>query len=137
MRIALGALVSVAFLLAACGGAGAPAAAATVKTVDDAKLGKILVSSSGMTLYTYAKDTENVTNCYDTCATNWPALTLASGTPVADVGVTGKLATTDRKEGTKQVTWNGKPLYFYAKDKAAGDTAGDNVGTVWHVIKNP
>ena len=138
MRIASSALALI-FAASACGGAGAPAPAAqpTVKVSDDAKLGKILVASSGMTVYIFDRDTEATSNCYDQCATTWPALTLASGDPVAAVGIAGKLATATRKEGTKQVTYNGKPLYFYSKDQKAGDTLGDNVGTIWHVVKNP
>lgn len=135
MRLVIVAIISL-FVAAACGGAAAPsasaAAAPTVKTADDAKLGKILVAANGMTLYTYDKDTANTSTCTGACASNWPALTIASGTPVG-AGITGTLGTA----ASNQVTWNSKPLYFYAKDTKPGDTTGDKVGNVWHVITNP
>ena len=45
-----------------------------------------------------------------------------------------KLGTTTRKDGTLQVTYNGWPLYYYEKDKAAGDVTGQDVGGVWFVV---
>jgi predicted lipoprotein with Yx(FWY)xxD motif len=41
----------------------------------------------------------------------------------------------DRTDGTKQWTYDGKPLYFYAEDKAKGDMTGDGMGGKWHVVK--
>ncbi len=143
MRILMAAAAS-ALVLAACGGPSsggqAPAAAAskapaTVMTANDAKLGKILVAANGMTLYIFDKDTANTSNCYDACETNWPVL-KTDGTPTGD-GVTGTLATTTRKDGSKQVTLGGKPLYFYKADQKAGDTVGNGVGGTWHVVVNP
>ncbi len=140
MRIAAVAAASV-LLLAACGGSGGASAggtaapAATVKTSDNAKLGKILVSADGRTLYTFDKDTKDTSNCYDTCEKNWPPLTV-TGAPSGG-GLSGTFATTTRKDGTKQVTLDGKPLYFYTPDKNAGDAIGDGVGGVWHVVKMP
>ncbi|MDE3113827.1 MAG: hypothetical protein KGK34_12875 [Chloroflexota bacterium] len=134
-----------AVLLAACGGSGgasgygaasaAPAAKPTVMTANDAKLGKILVAANGMTLYTFDKDTKDTSNCYDACEKNWPAL-KASDT-LAGQGVSGTLGTTARKDGSKQVTLGGKPLYFYQADQKVGDTLGNGVGGVWHVVVNP
>lgn len=141
MRIATAAAAAV-FLLAACGGTGGQAGgaatgkpAATVKTDNNAKLGKILVAANGMTLYVFDKDTANTSNCYDTCATNWPALTV-TGVPTGD-GVSGKLGTATRKDGTTQATLDGKPLYFWKNDQKPGDATGDGVNGVWHVVKNP
>jgi len=150
MRIA--ALAFTALTLAtACGGAGAtannaPSVAATVAptptpeptaAVADSSLGKILVAATNkMTLYTYAKDTTDLSNCYDACATSWPPFTI-TGAPIAATGITGKLGVAARKDGSKQLTWNSKPLYFYNKDTKPGDVVGQNVGTVWFVVTNP
>ncbi len=96
--------------------------------------GSMLVDDKGMTLYIFEKDTPNTSNCYDKCATNWPPL-LTTGSPVAGEGVdASKLGVTQRTDGTSQVTYNGWPLYYYAKDAAAGDTTGQGVGDVWFVI---
>ena len=97
-------------------------------------LGSFLVDDEGMSLYLFTKDTPNVTNCYDQCATNWPPL-LTTGAPVAGEGVNAALlGTTQRTDGTLQVTYNGWPLYYYIKDAKAGDLTGQEVGDVWFVL---
>lgn len=142
--------LSLMFILAACSAYGGsttqPTTAATpagssggldvitVNVVDNATYGKILVDSKGMTLYLYTKDTPNTSNCYDQCATNWPPL-IVTGTPTGGADIdTAKLGTTKRTDGSMQVTYNGWPLYTYISDKAAGDTTGQNVGSVWFVV---
>jgi predicted lipoprotein with Yx(FWY)xxD motif/plastocyanin len=93
-----------------------------------------LVDAKGMTLYLFLNDTPNTSNCYDACAQNWPPL-LVTGSPVAGDGLDGaKLGTTARTDGTTQVTYNGWPLYYFAADKLAGDTNGQDVKQVWYVI---
>ena len=111
------------------------AAGETVQVTQNPTLGNILTDSRGMTLYVFTKDTPNVTNCYGGCATAWPALTVPDGQAVTGAGLSGKLDTIQRKEGTHQVTYNGQPLYFFAKDTAPGDINGQNVGNVWFVVK--
>src|SRR5215213_1609837 len=97
-------------------------------------LGSFLVDDKGMTLYLFTKDTPNTSVCYDKCATAWPPL-LTSGDPVAGEGVDASLfGTTNRTDGTVQVTYNGWPLYYYEKDKAPGDVTGQDVGGVWYVV---
>jgi uncharacterized surface protein with fasciclin (FAS1) repeats len=114
--------------------AAAPMSATTLSVVKNDKLGSFLVGPDGKTLYTYKKDTAGVSTCTDKCAAAWPPLTVATGvTPSAASGVAGKLATITRADGTLQVTYNGLPLYYFAKDVAAGDTNGQAVGTVWYV----
>ncbi len=115
-----------------------PAAAASgpamVNLGKNDKLGSFLTDDKGMTLYLFTKDTPNTSVCYDKCAVAWPPL-LTSGKPAAGNGVdASKFGTTTRKDGTTQVTYNGWPLYYFAKDKAAGDVTGQNVGSVWFVV---
>lgn len=105
-----------------------------VNVSQNATLGPILVDSMEMTLYIYTKDTPGTSTCYDKCATIWPPL-LTNGAPTAGMGVTASLlGTTNRTDGTVQVTYNGWPLYYFDKDKATGDTNGEGVGSVWYVI---
>lgn len=107
---------------------------ATVDLGQNEPLGSFLVDDKGMTLYLFTKDTPNTSNCYDKCATAWPPL-LTTGDPVAGEGVdASKLGTTTRTDGSVQVTYNGWPLYYYEKDKAAGDVTGQDVGDVWYVV---
>ena len=105
----------------------------TIMVSTDAKLGKILVDEKGMTLYMFTKDTAGMSNCSGGCLAAWPPL-VASGDLVAGPGVTGKLGFITRADGTKQVTYNDLPLYYWMKDKAPGDTTGQGVGGVWFVV---
>jgi len=108
--------------------------AATVKLAEDDQLGSFLVDDKGMTLYLFTKDTPNTTVCYDKCAVAWPPL-LTTGDPIAGEGLDASLlGTTNRTDGTVQVTYNGWPLYYYEKDKAPGDIIGQDVGGVWYVV---
>jgi predicted lipoprotein with Yx(FWY)xxD motif len=110
-----------------------------VKVATDPKLGKILVDSKGLTLYLYSRDELGKSNCYNTatsmCETNWPILRPvgnAAPTGASDIG--GTLGVIDRTDGTKQVTYNQIPLYYWKDDKAPGDTLGQAVGGVWWVL---
>ena len=86
-------------------------------------LGEHLVDSKGMTLYLFTKDSPGTTTCYDKCAVAWPAL-LTSGAAQAGSGVdASKFGTTTRTDGTTQVTYNGWPLYYFAKDKQSRRSA--------------
>jgi predicted lipoprotein with Yx(FWY)xxD motif len=117
-------------------GSSASAGGAQVAVAQNGSLGSILVDSKGMTLYLYTKDTQNsgASTCYGQCATFWPALTT-SGAPAAGSGLDdSKFGTITRTDGTTQVTYNGWPLYYYAKDKQAGDVNGQKVGGVWFVV---
>ncbi len=97
-------------------------------------LGTIVVDGSGMTLYVFDKDAAHsgTSTCVGNCAATWPAVTTTS-TPTA-TGVTGKLGTIPRPDGTTQVTLDGLPLYRYAADSAAGDVNGQGVGGIWWVV---
>jgi predicted lipoprotein with Yx(FWY)xxD motif len=119
--------------------AGQPAAGqATVMVASNATLGSILVDAKGMTLYTFANDTANTSNCTGSCAAAWPPLTVAQGTtPTAGPGVTGTLGVIQRADGTYQVTLDGKPLYYFAKDTKPGDTTGQGLNNLWYVVQLP
>lgn len=115
-----------------------PTSKATVEFRDVGAKGKVLVASSNqMTVYTFAKDTANSgkSACTGGCLARWPAVKVTAGqTPTAGPGVSGTLATIVRADdGSTQVTYNGLPLYFFANDKAPGDTNGDYAN--WLLIK--
>ena len=114
------------------------AAAATVEAKSVGAQGVVLVAASnGRTVYHFSSDVANSgkSECTGGCLTTWPALTVAAGSkPVAGTGVTGKLGTITRADnGTLQVTYNGKPLYFFSGDKAPGDANGVYPG--WSAVK--
>lgn len=102
--------------------------------VGSSELGDILVDADGMTLYVFFADTEGQSTCEGDCAAAWPPLTV-EGNPVAGDGVdAGLLGTTERADGSTQVTVDGQPLYTYGGDETEGDTTGQGVGDVWYVV---
>ena len=114
--------------------AAAPTGPAHVALGSNAQLGSFLVDDKGMSLYLFTTDKPNTSNCYGKCASFWPPL-LTSGAPVAASGLdASKLGTTTRADGTVQVTYNGWPLYYFAKDKQPGDVKGQKVQGTWFVI---
>jgi len=97
-------------------------------------LGNILADGDGRTLYLYTKDERNKSNCSGGCLKAWPAL-LTVEAPQSGPGVAGnRLATITRDDGTKQVAYNGWPLYYFASDATPGETKGQDVGGVWFVV---
>ena len=107
----------------------------TVSLSSSKDLGKFMVGKDGKTLYSFTPDPVNDSVCYDKCATAWPPLTVKTADAfVPGLYLPGKFNTITRADGTLQVTYNGQPLYYYAKDQAIGDTVGENVGKVWFTV---
>lgn len=127
------------------GGASSPSAVATVEPSAGATVelgtgtgaaGTFLTRPDGMTLYVFTKDTDGASACTDTCAENWPPLTVPAGTtPTAVAGVTGALSTFARADGSLQVAYDGKPLYAFIGDTSPGDTRGQGVNEVWFIAE--
>jgi len=144
-RTALGAALAVA--LAAAGVAAAAAvthqssaassATAGRVTLHKTKIGNVLATSSGRTLYLFMKDKNGKSACYGQCATYWPPL-MRKGALRAGAGVKANLlGTTKRKNGKAQVTYKGHPLYLYKLDHAAGQIAGQRqnfFGGKWYAV---
>ena len=117
----------------------APSGATTGATVEAKAVGqigtKLVAGSNGMTVYIFTRDVKDSgkSNCSGGCATTWPPLTVPAGaTPTAGAGVTGKLTTITRDDGSVQVVYNGLPLYFFNGDQAVGDAKG--VYTNWEAV---
>ena len=109
-------------------------ASGTRITLHKTKLGKVLATSSGKTLYLYTPDARNKSNCYTGCAGFWPPL-MAKGKVSAATGVKAKLlGTTKRRNGKRQVTYKGHPLYTYTGDSRAGQVNGEGYQSIWYVI---
>lgn len=109
---------------------------APVNATENAEQGVILTDAAGRSLYLYTGDEPNVSNCAGGCALAWPPL-ITVGDPAAGEGVSAtRIGTTTREDGSKQVTFDGSPLYYYAADEKPGDAMGQNRGEVWFVISN-
>jgi predicted lipoprotein with Yx(FWY)xxD motif len=98
-------------------------------------LGTVLVDSSGMTVYEYTPDEGGtMSTCYGECESFWPPV-VAKGMPTAGEGaMASALGTTKRKDGTMQVTYEGHPLYTFAKDTAPGEANGNELEGIWFVL---
>ena len=89
-------------------------------------IGEYLTGQNGMTLYFNNVDSGGASACTGACATNWPPLTVAAETAVSGpASATVAFGTITRPDGTFQATYNGRPLYYFAGDSVAGDTAGN------------
>lgn len=147
----IGALAVAAGALAGCGGGSATGATtpssvataaqsttnsapsltiATYKTPED---GTLISGANNRTLYVLTADEkstsahEKLSTCYGGCAAVWPPV-LASGTPaVAGNANASLLGLTTRRDGAKQVTYNGLPLYYYVADTKAGQATGNHL----------
>ncbi len=111
-------------------------AASTVKTASKPGIGDYLVDANGMTLYYFTKDTIGKSTAAGAVLAAWPAFNAPTISAPSNLNA-ADFATITRDDGSKQTTYKGWPLYYYAKDKAAGDTLGEAVGGVWFVIKVP
>ena len=116
-------------------GTAAAQSTASVQVTPNPQLGSILTDGSGMTLYRFTRDESGVSNCYDQCATNWPAALVVSGDPVPPAGLSGTLTIVTRRDGGRQLAYNGMPLYRSSRDSAPGDTNGQGLNNVWFVVE--
>jgi predicted lipoprotein with Yx(FWY)xxD motif len=116
--------------------APASSAASSGTTLDMTTIGgkQVLTNGKGMTLYWFAPDTPTTSKCSGSCASYWPPV---PGPATAGSGVTGKLGTITRSDGTTQATYNGHPLYTYVADTAPGQDKGNGLnisGGLWYVV---
>lgn len=142
-----------ALSLAACGSSSSgtttkhAAASTTTSTTSNASgvmvktakgsHGTYLVGPNGHAVYLFLADSMNKSNCSGACAKIWPPLTT-TGKPSASGGaMSTDLGTITRSGGTKQVTYKGHPLYYYAADSGAGQTTGQGIngfGAKWWLV---
>lgn len=111
---------------------GAPITVGTAKGV-----GKVLVDSNGLTLYYFQKDQNGESACYGPCEQGWPPLTTEGAPQAGEGAMASKLGTTERKDGTMQVTYAGWPLYTFVEDKKPGEDNGTDskaFGASWYPL---
>jgi predicted lipoprotein with Yx(FWY)xxD motif len=127
---------------AASGSAPAAAAPSATQHADMLRLGStglgsILTDGTGRTVYLFEKDAGTTSTCYGACAGYWPPVTTA-GAPGSTGGLDATmLGTSMRSDGSRQVTYAGHPLYYFAGDRQPGSTQGEglkNFGGGWYVL---
>lgn len=129
--IALGVLA--AAVLGACGPANA---AGTEISIRGSQFGPIVWGPKAQAVYVFQRDRRNLSRCYGECARLWPPV-YTKGKPRAGRGIRASLlGTTRRKDGRRQVTYAGKPLYYYAHE-GRNEVRCHNVnlnGGLWWVV---
>ncbi len=98
----------------------------------------MLVDSAGKALYESDEEADGSVVCTDACTEFWEPLTIDSGAPTGDVS--GELGVTERPDGTRQVTLDGRRLYTFVQD-GPGQVTGDGFSDAfdgqqftWHVV---
>lgn len=114
-----------------------PAEPGTRIVASGSEFGRMLFDSTGQAIYLFDVETTPTPQCYDACAEAWPPV-LTTGDPVAGAGLRDSLlGTTERTDGTLQVTYGDHPLYFYAHEGKREVKCHDvflNGGT-WYVVR--
>ncbi len=105
----------------------------TIKLKAKPRVGSYLTDAKGMSLYTFKKDSSGKSACTGDCIAKWPV--FYTKTVVVSKKLDKKdFAVITRGDGIKQTTYRGRPLYYFANDAVAGDTNGEGVNNLWHVI---
>lgn len=158
-RVPILAVAAGTLALAACGGGGgngyggapaspkvaaSPKAAGATLAVRSVSGGKVLVDGSGNTLYSPDQERSGTIKCTSSCTQIWPPDTIGAGTrvPTSVPGMHGTIGTLHRPDGTRQLTFDGRPLYTFTLDGGPGTVTGDGTkdsfdGTnfTWHAIR--
>ena len=112
-------------------------ASSTVITTKTSSGGSFLTNSAGRAIYLFMADSSGKSNCSGACAAAWPPV-IAAGQPTAVGGAQASdLSTITRSDGTKQVTYDGHPLYYFEGDTGPGTDKGqglDNFGAKWWLV---
>ncbi len=147
LQLAAASLAAAALTLTAanCGGPSGsvpvpvpvPAATGDPVSAQTTALGTVLVDGQGRTIYQFANDKNNMSTCTAACVVNWPYVPAPDSLPTSSPGVTGKVGSTTRDDGHRQLTVGGHPLYTFVGDSTPGQTNGQGLnlnGGVWTVV---
>ncbi len=116
---------------------GASASGGTVIETASSSAGTFLVTGSGKAVYLWAKDTGDTSNCTGACAGAWPPVTTTGSATASGGAKASDLGTITRSDGSKQVTYDGHPLYYFAGDSGPGTATGqgsDGFGAKWWLV---
>jgi len=122
---------------AASASAGGSGSGATVITTATSSGGTFLTDGAGRAVYLWVKDTKDASVCSGACAGAWPPVTTTGTAKATGSASASDLGTITRSDGTKQVTYDGHPLYYYAGDSGSGTASGqgsDSFGAKWWLV---
>jgi predicted lipoprotein with Yx(FWY)xxD motif len=112
--------------------------ATSTLTVRSSAFGRILFDSRGRALYAFTRDPRGRSACSGACAAAWPPYVLRGRLRGGGTVERSLLGTTRRANGTRQVTYAGRPLYYYVGDRRPGEVRCQNVrefGGLWLVMR--
>ncbi|MCE8039419.1 hypothetical protein [Halomonas sp. MCCC 1A11062] len=112
---------------------------ARVEVGEQEPFGRYLTNQNGKSLYMFEQDEQGgeYSTCYETCAIAWPPYTTEEAPAAGEHVDAERLGTIERDDGTRQVTYDGWPLYFFARDVYPSDALGqgmDHMGGRWYLI---
>lgn len=113
-----------------------PAEPGTVVVEGPSEFGPMIFDDRGQAIYLFEPEADGTPRCYDECATAWPPV-LTEGPPRATRGLDPALVdTVARRDGSRQVTYGGWPLYFYAHEEPGQVLCHDVFlnGGLWLVV---
>jgi len=116
---------------------GASASGGTVIETATSSAGTFLTNGSGRAVYLWAKDTGATSNCTGACAGAWPPVTTTGSATASGSAKASDLGTITRSDGSKQVTYDGHPLYYFSGDSGPGTATGqgsDGFGAKWWLV---
>jgi predicted lipoprotein with Yx(FWY)xxD motif len=107
-------------------------------TLGGSYYGQILFDGRGRALYAFTRDPRGSSVCMDACAASWPPYLLRGSLRAGEGAEASLLATIRRSDGARQVTYGGRPLYYWVGDREPGDVGCQNVsefGGRWLVLR--
>jgi predicted lipoprotein with Yx(FWY)xxD motif len=130
-------LAAVSAMLFATSEMAAPTSSPPTVIARSSDYGRILFDGTNHALYAFTRDPREKTTCYRQCAAAWPPY-IVGGTLRAGTGTSRSLlGTTRRRDGKRQLTYAGKPLYYYVHD-GRGRVLCQNIrefGGLWLVVR--
>jgi predicted lipoprotein with Yx(FWY)xxD motif len=111
--------------------------AASAVSTKTSSLGTFLVDANGRALYLWDADQGSKSTCSGACAQAWPPLTTTATPKASGAAKASLLGTTKRPDGSREVTYAGHPLYYFAGDTQPGQTTGqgsNGFGAPWWVV---
>ena len=131
-------VLALALLLVGATDATARASAPPTVTAGRSAYGVVLFDGHGKALYAFTRDRDGRSTCSGACAAAWPPY-IAGDDPRAGRGADSSLLhTTRRGDGSRQVTYAGRPLYYYVGDRKPGQILCQNVseyGGLWLIVR--
>ena len=137
MRNRVHVLVAAALAAAVLAPSAGTAARPTVKT-GSSQYGRMVFDGRGFALYAFTRDRRGPSRCYGACARAWPPYIVKSALRAGPGTKRSLLGTVRRRDGRRQLTYAGRPLYYYVGEKRPGQVLCQNVseyGGLWLIVR--